>query len=94
MDANRNIPDFAAFYAQLDPGRLATLYQEITHPMLTKLFSQCEEEDPKPSGVLRDLIKQMPQISFDIAAVATMHVLHEYHQWFVESLSGTGDGGP
>lgn len=94
MDSNRTIPDFAAFYAQLDPGRLATLYQDITHPMLTDLFNQCEAEDPGASPVLRDLIKQLPQISFDIAAVATMHVLHEYHQWLVESLSGTGDDVP
>lgn len=90
VDSNRTIPDFGSFYEHLNPARLEAIYRDITHPALSELLAHGEGEDPDLSRMVSDLIQKLPRISFDIASAATIHLLHEYHQWLVEHVWGGG----
>ncbi len=81
----RTIPDFDIFYAQLSAGRLEEIYRKLSHPAITELLESGTGNNLDLAR-WQELAQKLPSISFDIAAAATTHMLHEYHDWLCQYL--------
>ncbi|MCL6600935.1 MAG: hypothetical protein K6T81_19695 [Alicyclobacillus macrosporangiidus] len=75
---------FSDFYSQLSTERLAKIYEGLTHETLSRMLNRVKSTTEHEKAALEELLEQLPSIIFDIAAVVSTHLLHEYHEWLAQ----------